>query len=578
VAVLSRRRYVLILAAIAVAALAARLWALGADPPRVSDSNGDIVDGTWYFAEAADRARGREPEVQPHYRMPVVTAIMRVAFFGGVSLERAHAASAALGAALVLLAAGAARTAFGRGASLLAAFFLAVGYVPIAYGRTFVVYAPLAVGLAGSLWLFAASARAESFVRRALFTILAWAVLGALVLGVQFTAIVATPALAVGHVFAARRRLRAALFSAGLAAAVLAAVLFVRPALFDLAIGKARGYFGSSDPIEVVKRWLRAPARSGLFPKAPLVFFLAWAGVLYAFGRGREASRGERAMEAALATAFFLWVAVFGLFEFTEFGPRPPLRYFFPALVPGAILAARVLERASAPGGGLWLSAPRPAIGLWAALGCYWAMGSILEVALPLLLPDEVPPLVRVLVSFGALAPTAIVFGVAAALFWARPLAAEPLRIGARGLAVALALGLLADAARAVPMLASPEWTLRDANRAVAAILGENARAYGPWAHALTYEAPRVRRQLPPVAIGEFVEGAKGATHLFIDVAWMREVGRLFSERGVSLVPIARIEVRRHPIAIYRFPWAERLGYRPTATERALEARGQKER
>ncbi|GIW71283.1 MAG: hypothetical protein KatS3mg102_0825 [Planctomycetota bacterium] len=97
----------------------------------------------------------------------------------------------------------------------------------------------------------------------------------------------------------------------------------------------------------------------------------------------------------------------------------------------------------------------------------------------------------------------------------------------------------------------------------------------GTWAHALSWQAPHLERRLPPVRMDDLVhrEG-RAMTHLLIDEGWMGQLGPRFAQAGVRLVPLARLAIRGHPVVLFRFPWAEALGYRPSPLERAVE-RGQ---
>lgn len=578
-----RRRGALLLGLFVAVGLALRLSQLGADPPlQLSLSNAEVMDGPWYFAEAVDRARGREADVPPQYRKPLFTALMRLGFVGGVSLERAHAVAALAGGLLVILGAGAAYTAFGARSALLTAFWLATGFVPVGYGRTAVVYGPMAAGVAAVLWCFAAAyCRAgqpleagRDRVRRVVGGLLAWTLLGGLVLWLQPVALALAPALALGHLVAAPRRGRALLALAAGGALALLIALAVDPYLVRLTLAKVTGYAGGVEPLVVLKRWLRAPFASGLWPKAPLLCLLAWLGVLAVLADRRGSMNARpQAVVATLASAFATWVGLFALFEYPE-GGTPPLRYFVPALVPGAILAAWVLDRLLGPG--LALGAPRLVLLAWGGLAAYWGLGTFWTGVWPLAAPGG-PAWLPTLVAFPALLAGAVAFGIALAL--AAPRLGRPSRLPPRAVALLLGAGLVADASYLYPALAWPTYSLRDANRAVAQLLGPGAAVAGPFAHALTYAAPHVTRHHVERLEIRSAEGllepkARGFTHFAVDGRKGEALEPRFRAIGVPLHPLARLAIRGHPVTVYRFAWAEELGYRLSPLEQALRQAG----
>jgi hypothetical protein len=517
------------------------------------------------MAAAADAARGQPTDVFPEYRRPLFTALMRAAFGGGVSLERAHMAEAAAGLALVLLGAGAAGAAFGRRAAVIAAALLAVGFVPVAIARTTLVYGPLIAALAGAAWLHAAALRRESPALGAL----AFLALLAAALGLQTTAIVAAPALALGHVAAAARPGRAALAAIGAIAAAGVLALLLEPEHVDITILKARTYIGSAGPLDLVKRVLRAPFASGLAERAPLILGLGGVGALLAFDRG--ATRAERALAASLAAWLTLWIGVFGAFEYPYYGAAPatPIRHFAGVLVPAALLAAGLLARLSTVG--IDAAPPRALTLAGTAVLAYVVLGTAISVAAAALLPEgaPLPSWIAPLVSFPALALVSLSIGAAVAALTSRGIAIGP---APRLAAALLAAGLALDAARLAPVLAYPTYSLAAANRRVAALLGPGARVYGPWAHALTYDAPSVTRHLPPAHGPAVMERSRAMTHLALDATWSAIFEEEYRARGTPLTPLLRLEVRGYPVVLYRFAWAEALGYRPTAAEEEARA------
>ncbi len=295
----SCRRALLWVALFVALGFGLRIWALGADPwLSLSGSNAEVMDGPWYLAEAIDGRRGTPVAVPAHYRLPLVTWSARPFFAGGVSLERAHLWAASWGALLVVFGAGAAWSGFGARAAPFAAAFLALGFIPVGYARTSVVYGPLAAALAGLIWLFVLGAR------RRWFAVLAWGALAAVAIGIKDTAIVAAPALLVGQLASSRRTWRTAgLIALGCVLGALALWLAL-PHRVEVVLGKAQGYFGRAAPLAVIKRMLRGGFASGFLPKSIAVSAAGWLGLLTLVqARPREErARVRWAFTAALGT------------------------------------------------------------------------------------------------------------------------------------------------------------------------------------------------------------------------------------------------------------------------------------
>lgn len=569
-----------------------RFGRLGADPPlSLSRSNAEVQDGPWYLAEAADAARGRTAQVPPDYHKPAFTAVHRVAFAAsGVSLETAHAVAAAFGLGLVVAGAAAAYVAYGTRTALLAALFLATSFPLAGYARVPLVYGPLAAALALSYLFFVAGLRQPAFFG------LAWATLALAAVGLKQSAVVLAPALALGHVVAARRKGLAVLLLAGGAVAAAALATEVRPDLLAEVTQKARDYLGADGggALAITKRFLNASAASGLATKAFPLLLLAWVGVLLALARypHREGQRvaDERLARAAdIALAAWLVAAIAGhaLFRFhPKEGPTPPIRHFAGALVPAALLAARAIERLRArrgDEGGCEPSLTRAEIALWAFPAAYAAIAAALYAAFAIAdwrgTPIRATRAVQLATSAAAIAALAALLAAFAARVLGDRLRAgnvRAIRLAPRAAALAVVAVLVSDAAWLTPPLARPTWTLRSANAAVAQVLGPGATVFGPWAHALTYDAPGAARvYLSSYRVDRAVlePRSRGATHLAIDGAGGPELERIYRDAGAPLVPLLRLEVRGHPVHLYRFPWAEELGYHLSHLEERMKVR-----
>jgi hypothetical protein len=546
-----------LLAIVALAALG-RFWNLGADSPlSLSSSNSEVTDGSWYLAEAVRRERRLPSDAYDALHL---------------TLKRAHAWVAAWGVVLVVLGVGVAWTAWGSTAGLLAGLLLAVGFIFVGYGRAMVVYGPLAACLTAVVWLFLA---ARGRLAREIGV---WLLLAALALWGKENAVVLAPALACASLLRARRPGRVLGLLALAAPFALALAWWVDPQLVRLSCGKLTGYVAGEGAFDVFKRWLRTPFASGVVDKAPLVSILGWLGVLAALPRWRrgEAQPPDQALtvgrvaEVLLAVWMVAWFAFHGIFQYFE-GGQQPMRHMLGGLVPAALLTARTLTRLTSAEG--FAARPHPAaLFAWATLGAYWALGAGWTLAWPALVPGSgvAPGWLRALTAFpGLVGSAAALAALALAWSWRR---GWTLRLRSRvwfaAVLVCLSLGL--SVWRLAPMVATPTWSVRDANERVVDLVSDGASLYGPWAHALSWSHPGVTRHIPPHDMRSILERSTRMTHLVIDWGWTRDFIEQYRHNGIELELLERVSVRGHPIGIFRYPWAESLGYRLSSAEIAL--------
>ncbi|MHC4393596.1 MAG: hypothetical protein ACYS22_20055 [Planctomycetota bacterium] len=572
-----------------------RAVGLGADPPlSLSPSNAEIMDGPWYLAKAVDAARGQAGEMAPQYHKPVFHALGRVAFADGhVSLERAHLLMAIIGGLLVVFGGCIGWLVYGGRAGILSAFFLAAGYLPVGYGRVVLVYGPLTAALALLLLLFVVSARLVLSGRRVLgLGLLAGVVflVFGLAVGLKMHAILVLPAFGIALVVLLRQRwLLPVVLGIGVAFALYCA--FGQAEFLVAARSKLRYYLRGDTGewigvLALVKRVLKAPFEAKLIRGAPVACVLGWCGVLLGLSRlwpsaaGTAEAEGARSrlravLESLLAVWVLTWLVAIAPFRFerhlgSQSVGRMAIRHLIPVLLPLTLLAVATMERWRKGKGvthevPVWLLAP------WTWLASYWALGTILSVAIP---GDvKLPGWALSAVSFWGLAVASLVATVLYLTLARGRLAGEPLRLGAsRVVPVVFAcvhLTLL------VPMLTQPTYTLRRANRLVAGVLGEGARLTGNFAHMVTYEAPHVTRMYDPPAdlVGDLT-GNRRYTHLVAQDAasglYVQGVKRRF---GLDLPIVCVLEVRNATVlTVHRYPWAEAGGYVPTPVERRLEA------
>lgn len=579
-----RLSHAALFALILVLAGVLRFVSLGADPPQLlSSSNAEVMDGPWYLAAAADHARGHEPDVPRAYRRPLFTAAARAAFAvaGGVSLPAAHGLAAACGVLLVLFGGLGAFRAFGTRVGLMAALFLATSFVLVGYGRAPVVYGPLAAGLAAVFFCHAAGLRGGAG-----WHVAAWALAVALALFLKESAVAILPALAAGQIVAARSRFKTAAIVTVAALAGAGALHFVRPEFFGDALDKIQDYLaaapaggaggattagatsgaaaaapGMPGALALLKRIMNAPAESGLALKAPLLLWLAWTGVMFCLSRrdmGEFEAVIDRRIDDALEATLSVWFATsFVLPAPLGFDPGEgsvPLRWFAPALVPGAILAARALDLLGREGG-IRMALGKPSAFLWALPAAYVAF-SVLGHGLYRGLTTfdvAVPAWYAHAFSFRAIAVASIlVAGFAAARvdggLEGRPLAIR--RSGANGLVL---LVIAAEAAWLVPSLNAPRYSLRNANAQVARLLPADALVEGSFAHALTYDANVSRRQDLSYVIAPT---RRGATHLAVDAQYGPRLERSYAAMGAPLTRLHDFKIRGYPVVLYRYAWA----------------------
>ncbi|RME73170.1 MAG: hypothetical protein D6776_07535 [Planctomycetota bacterium] len=554
--------------------LTLRLVHPGSDPPlTLSRSNAEITDAAWYLDDAVRRVRRLPDDPYDrrhfgHYRKPIVTWSALWVFGDRADYPRAQRWAALWGAGLVAAGMGFAWTAWGASAGLFAGLLLACGFVFVGYGRTPVVYGPLATALALLAWLRVAAGRSP--VLRAAVAV----GLVGLALGLKENAVVVLPALALLEWLESRPSWRVGLLVASALVVAGLGVYALEPRLVRLTWAKATAYLGGGGPFEVAKRWLRCPFASGLTLRSPLVAALGWCGIgaVFVLRRSWRASPASRA--AVLAAGWAAgWFAVHALFEYLEGGP-PPMRHLLGALVPAALLSAWVLSRLvrGLPSGAFALR-PLPFV-LWVWLGAYWLVGTGWSAVWPRLSASlRASGALRWWVSFAGIAVTAAVLAVLAAVWARRRGWSVALRPGRRPWLVALlvvaALGV--DAWWLAGPIARPGWSLLRANAELASWLAPGARLYGPWAHALTWSAPRIERHLPPHRIRAILERSTRMTHLVIDRGWTRDLLRQYEHNGIRLERLALLRVRGHPIVLFRYPWAQRLGYRLSERERAAQ-------
>lgn len=568
---------------LAIAATARFAW-LGADPPRdPGGSEAEVMDAPWYLAPAADLVRGAKTDVPKQYEQPAFTALAYATFrVGGVSLESAHALAAGAGVSLVLFGAAAAWCAYGTRTALFAGLFLATSFPLVAYGRTPVVYGTLAAAEALVFLLFVRGL--ESWAA----WILAPAVLLGAAVGLKPTAIAAAPALVVGMTVASHRRALFLAVAIPLGLVAVGAFYELRPWVFEDTANKMMNYFDlkNASPLDVAKRLLNAPVRSGLAMEAFPLLALAWAGVLLAGARTAQREgetavgrRLDRATDLTLATWLVGTLAFHGLFRYDPYEHvEAPLRHFMSALVPAALLAARTLGRLAR---GVEPALSRPAIALWAFAGAYVAMSCGWRSFFDWLGHADIPRTFRLLASFWGIAVAAAAVAAIASLTLGslfRAGAGRTVRAGKAVLAVAIVLVLGSDAVQLAREVAYPTWSLRSANRAAAELLAPGAAVAGPWAHALTYDAPFVSRHLreldtkAPRALLEMK--AIGCTHYAIDAGRGPFVERAYRDAGEPLELLARFEIRGFPVNLYRWAWAQKLGYQLSPAEAARAAPG----
>lgn len=556
-------------------AVALRFWAPGADLPlAVSGSNAELTDGGWYLAQLLDERRSLDPSAPGHYAKPILNAL--VAPFVGTSVSTAeiHTVVAGCSALVVICLAGAATTAYGTSVGLLAAVFAATGFLFVGYGRAFTVYGPLALMLSLVAWA------AMVGLRRPVAMVAAACALLAAVVWLKISAVILAPALIAGW-WVRRRRSWHARLAMCLAVCVGAGLCWLlAPEVVRQGVDKLHNYFGNAAPRSILARWLGTPFLSGMSQKMPVICALAWGGVLLTAG-GQAASRHSArwrqryGADVFFALWLFSWGAFHAVFEYLEGGSGPPLRYLYGGILPAAVLAARFVV-AAAGRRGLVLRLRAVPTFAWMLLASYWFLGTAWSVVLANATRDgrATDQLINLLVQLPAMLAVASMLAVGVAVCWTR-LGTWRLRIPklVLGGIVALAVGL--SMARWVPLLAHPTYTLAHANRLTGSLLADGARLYGPWAHALTWGDTGIHRFLPNRSPEGFVADARKQTHLAIDKFWLGKALPLFTSRGIALIPLVEFRIRRHAVVVFRFPWAEQLGYRLSRYEDNLERRRQ---
>jgi len=573
------------LAAILAVAGLVRCGAPAADvPAEPGVSAAPVLDAFWYLEAASGPVEGVGLEPERAYDLPVWTAVARTWLRGaGVSLVTVHLLGALVSLATVLALWRLVRAGLGPGPALAAAAVLAALYPSVLVGRTTLIYGPMALVLlaAAALWLRGRScARREG---RLACELGAWLAVGVLVVVVRPPALALAGGLALGHLVRSRAPLRLAAVLAGGGALGVLAGRALRPDLWGDLRYRLELHLSEGPWWESVWGLLRlggvpwssgaggaprmglthAYTGSGYFGLAAGALVAAAVGVALA---GRRWRRLGPAGRETLALAIG-WVATFALGA--ALMKDRPLRYF-------AIVGPPVAALAGYGAAACWREArervgpaPRGRSDALAGLAGGWLAPHTAELLAGR--PLAFAP------TLGVAALGAVAGAAGVRLAGVRSPSARAARSAGWGLLlVATVPGLV----RCGVLLARPTWETRRANALVPRLVGSEAHLAGPFASVLALgnglersRAPWIRTEPSELAgVIERLE-ARGITHLALTDAQAR--GAALEPRlraaGVELDLVAVLRVGGPPgwpVLVFRFPWAERVGYRPSAYER----------
>lgn len=566
-----RLRPILLAAVVAAVAALARLPRLGADLPLdVETTNAPALDAFWYLQEAAARADGVLVEPAPAYDLAPWTLVARgwFAVFGGGYVQ-ACALGAALGIATVILVFLAARP-LGERAALGGALLLAVSYPFAQQGRSPLIYGFVALVLIAAAALFVRGTRGSRAC--------AWAIALAAPFYLKAPAAALLGGLALAELARSERPLRVLLLLLGGGAACAALVVVADPgSIWTLTRQRLANYVGDFDAGELALRALLLGARSehagdaaanasGVAYLSPGPLALAAIGAAFAWRDLRGASGPRRdALAVALgwAVAFVMAAAPF---------TYRPIRYFVPVFPAACLLAGHALERllGPAPDAGTRPRAIATVI-LAAPFGALLGAHATDVVAAFFHRPAPLTWLLAVAFSGSALVTLAFVFRLSVP------------RVACRLVAIGLICLATLDGLRDMRAVVGAQGTSENARAVFARVVGPRAVLSGPYSTFLAIGTGRERRLGATLGVPATPEDfarelrQRGYTHMALDVeqGYRSHLQGRLAAAGAPMHLVAVFYVRLEPVFVYRFDWAEELGYTLTPFEegRRLEER-----
>ena len=560
-----RSRTWLLLAIACAVAAALRLARLGADvPPGAEATNAPSLDAFWYLEAAASRADGVQLEPCVGYDLGPWVAVARVWFFlVGAGYEQACALGAVVGVASVLAVFALARP-LGDRVALGAAAWLAVAYPFVQQGRTPLVYGPVALAMTLVGALYVRGTRVSSA--------LAWCLALALPVFLKPHATALVCGLALAQVLRSPRHQRwrgvAAVAVAALAVGAIV-VVFDPHSVFSLNRMRLRSYAAPLETSTLIEHALRLATPIAALSPALLAF--AAIGVGFAWND----IRGIRTLDARARDALALaagWGVAFMLAAIPM--DYQPVRYYIPAFPAAAVLAGYAVARTFGWTPDVAGEDLRGPLGRSLTLVVAGPFGAVSGA--------HVAQVVASLAKIGRLEVVhlaAAAFAGSFALVAACRLRLVPPRALTRLAALALlTLGAL-DVARDATALAWPVRTIEGSRRTVRSALGSGVVLAGPYASVLAIGTPLERRrarlsELETGAPGDVIARAlreRGYTHFAVDYEQDFRSGfaQRMADAGFRLRLVAVLYLRLEPVHLYRFPWAEEIGYVPSGFERA---------
>ena len=531
----------------------------GADPPLgYSQDRSLSVDGHWYMAEARSWVDGSDPAVGKGYRRPLISYPAYLFYrIGGVNSVTSRALSSTASLLCLLVLALLLNRRYGPHYAVLGTLILALQPGWHAFVRSPVIYPWVA------LWLLVILACNNSRHWRGLAFGGGLLALG--LYGLKPILILAAPALLVEGLLQGRRwmvtrtaagnEISKRTIAVGLS--LLVAMVTIPVLAFvdlDGELGKLRQYLGEGS---IWSRMGALEERSRFFSVLPVMLPLSWLGLLIFVSHAAPVRRAPRSLDRAMHITLWSGLLFFSVLSYS------PLRYMI-ILLPVAVYLGTGAIHSLANADRL---RPLP-------MGGFRSLSFVaLAVAGTLYLFQEVVSGVRM----SPLPMTAASVGFAGGVVL---LGAVHRRRPHRLLAVALPLlafvgvpGLYA--VRLLPMIETPEQSMRHAGEEIARILLPNSRLIGPYAHALTVDNHISAGHLQTMAPGHYKEALQrlGATHLvaYADDDTPRNE-YWFENEGVPLELIETFYVRGEKVLLYRIGG---LGERPrSAYEEAVAAAG----
>ncbi len=598
----TKKRMLLIFLFFLLVSAAVRVIYPSADAPfDISWSQGPSTDPSYYLSPAVDFARGGAfKAISSSWNTPTYSILyLPVFLLFGVGFAQANLMTVFLSLVafffffLILKKTEDEKTLF------FACLFWALTYLWAMFNRIPIIYTAMIMYMLIAVWLWIKG------IDRPVYFVGAWATLLAALLFIKIIAAALIPAFLVGHllIYLARGKparstaitgILTVLFAGGVVFLIVLVAKFFDLSPIDVAAGRIKTHmredlFGDN----ILLYFFNFGASGSVIEKNPVISFLAYCYLIF-FTKDLFLKRIDLSRRKDLILVLFIAWVLFGAAATIFFKYAPP-RFFLFLYPPMFILAAATLSRFLEP-------APRQSLGygfyLVLPLWLIFLVFRFLLIALFYVADNfetfviglrfSVPTAKKLLSvldfasSFYFLLSVSLVISIiiTAATFLIDRRAAEgrprfvvrpSLRAGVAG--VVVFIFLVGQATMFWTWFTKPRYTLTEASRDIAVMVGKDAKISGPYAHPLTMENSLKRLYMTfwnPKLTAPCERFKRNAvTHLAIDtVNGLPYIDAGYPDTYDCLVLIDTFYIRGNPVDLYLYTAAE--NYTPTDYERAV--------